>query len=79
VAGRIQVSDAVVARLGTRYEFEERGSIEIKGIGRMQTYFLLGRAPQSEPLPQQLRAPLTDRLQPAVTRVTRDSRPAATR
>ena len=44
VAGRIQVSDAVVAGLRLRYRFEERGTIEVKGLGEMRTYFLLGRA-----------------------------------
>jgi adenylate cyclase len=42
--GRIQVSPAVVSELGDAYRFEERGAIEVKGVGEMQTYFLLGRA-----------------------------------
>jgi class 3 adenylate cyclase len=41
--GRIQVTNAVRERLGARYEFEERGQIEVKGKGLMPTYFLLGR------------------------------------
>jgi adenylate cyclase len=42
VAGRIQVSAAVREALADdpRYRLEERGSIEIKGIGEMTTYFL---------------------------------------
>jgi adenylate cyclase len=46
VAGRIQVSQAVVDALRPtgRYLFEERGTIELKGLGEMRTFFLLGRA-----------------------------------
>ncbi len=44
VAGRIQVSAAVEAQLRGEYRFEERGTIEVKGLGQMRTYFLLGRA-----------------------------------
>jgi class 3 adenylate cyclase len=38
--GRIHVSDAVFQRLQGRFAFEPRGSIELKGRGPMQTYFL---------------------------------------
>jgi class 3 adenylate cyclase/CheY-like chemotaxis protein len=41
--GRIQVAPPVKARLENRYRFEPRGPIEIKGIGSMPTFFLLGR------------------------------------
>jgi guanylate cyclase len=41
--GRIQVTQAVKDALGDEYEFEERGMIDIKGIGEMKTYFLIGR------------------------------------
>jgi adenylate cyclase len=44
VAGRVQVSDAVRDALQAGYRFEERGSIDIKGVGEMHTWFLLGRA-----------------------------------
>jgi adenylate cyclase len=44
VPGRIQVSDAVEEELRGRYRFEERGTIEVKGLGQMSTFFLLGRA-----------------------------------
>lgn len=38
--GRIQVSQEIYARLRENFFFEERGEVEIKGIGRMKTYFL---------------------------------------
>ena len=41
--GRIQVTHAVYMRLRDRYRFEPRGMIDVKGLGPMQTYFLLGR------------------------------------
>lgn len=44
VPGRIQVTHAVYMRLRDRYRFEPRGTIDVKGLGPMQTYFLLGRA-----------------------------------
>lgn len=40
VAGRIQVSEAFRALCGDAFTFEERGTLEIKGIGETQTYFL---------------------------------------
>lgn len=44
VAGQIQVSEAVAQALDGQYRFEERGTIDVKGIGEMRTLFLLGRA-----------------------------------
>jgi adenylate cyclase len=41
--GRIQISPDTRARLGDEWEVESRGEIEIRGKGRMQTYFLTGR------------------------------------
>ena len=41
--GRIQVTHAVYMRLRDRYRFEPRGMIDVKGLGPMPTYFLLGR------------------------------------
>jgi adenylate cyclase len=38
--GRIQVSAATRALLGDRFNFERRGSVEVKGKGRMETFFL---------------------------------------
>lgn len=43
VAGRVHVSDAVEEELRGRYRFEKRGTIEVKGLGEMNTFFLLGR------------------------------------
>jgi adenylate cyclase len=45
LAGRIQVSEATYRRLCDRYEFEERGEIEVKGKGRRLAYLLVGRKP----------------------------------
>jgi len=41
VPGRIQVSEEYRAAVGEEFEFEERGTTDIKGIGCTQTYFLL--------------------------------------
>jgi class 3 adenylate cyclase/CHASE3 domain sensor protein len=38
--GRVHVSAATRALLGDRYRFEARGQIQIKGKGKMETYFL---------------------------------------
>ncbi len=38
--GRVQVSEATRERLDGAFEFEPRGDIEVKGKGRMKTYFL---------------------------------------
>ena len=47
VPGRIQVSFYTYELLRDKYEFEERGSIEIKGQGEMRTYFLTGPKQQA--------------------------------
>jgi class 3 adenylate cyclase len=44
VPGRIHVSEVVQSELGGRYLFEDRGTIEVKGLGDMHTFFLVGRA-----------------------------------
>jgi len=41
--GAIQVTDRVRDRLASRYRLVERGEIEVKGRGRMRTWFLEGR------------------------------------
>lgn len=43
VPGKIQVSKACCERLKHKFEFEERGVIDVKGVGRMQTCFLEGK------------------------------------
>ncbi len=43
LAGHIQVSEATYRRLGDKYEFEDRGEIEVKGKGRRRAYLLMGR------------------------------------
>jgi class 3 adenylate cyclase len=46
VPGSIQVSQAVHDRLRDLFRFEPRGTIEVRGKGPMQTYFLVDRAPE---------------------------------
>jgi adenylate cyclase len=41
--GQIQVSQAGFERLKTGFDLDPRGSIEIKGKGRMETWYLVGR------------------------------------
>jgi class 3 adenylate cyclase len=41
--GRIQVSAPTYERLAADFTFEPRGTVEIKGKGALQTYFLTGR------------------------------------
>ena len=41
--GRIQITAAVRAALTDDYRFERRGPVEIKGIGAIETWWLLGR------------------------------------
>jgi adenylate cyclase len=43
--GRIQVTENTYLRLRNRYAMEPRGEIEVKGKGRMPTWFLTGRLP----------------------------------
>jgi len=40
---RIQVTEAMHQTLAARFDFEERGEVEIKGKGCLRTWFLLGR------------------------------------
>jgi adenylate cyclase len=41
--GRIHVSDAMRDHLSERFRLEPRGFIEVKGKGKLPTWFLLGR------------------------------------
>jgi class 3 adenylate cyclase len=43
-SGAIHVTEATYERLKHRFRFEERGEVDIKGIGTMRTYFLTGRS-----------------------------------
>jgi adenylate cyclase len=43
VPGRVQISAATRALLDDRFDFEARGSIEVKGKGMMETFFLSAR------------------------------------
>ncbi|MBE9125434.1 MULTISPECIES: adenylate/guanylate cyclase domain-containing protein [unclassified Coleofasciculus] len=43
IPGRIQVTAQTYDRLKDKYEFQERGVIEVKGKGEMITYWLMGR------------------------------------
>jgi adenylate cyclase len=42
VPGRIHVSSGLAARLEPEYLLEPRGSVDLKGKGALETYFLLG-------------------------------------
>ncbi len=43
VAGRVQITDATWSRLGEPFLFEERGSVQLKGMGDIRTWFLVAR------------------------------------
>ena len=43
--GRIQVTEEIYRRLRDRFEFEPRGKVEVKGKGRLDTWYLVGRKP----------------------------------
>ena len=43
IAGCIQVTDRAYRRLRDRYRFQRRGPIQVRGMGEMVTYFLVGR------------------------------------
>jgi class 3 adenylate cyclase len=51
VPGRIQVSASTYERLAADFTFEPRGTVEIKGKGTLQTYFLTGRRGAPMPAP----------------------------
>ncbi len=43
VAGRMQVAESTYRRLRGSFEFEARGTIDVKGLGPTATYFVTGR------------------------------------
>jgi class 3 adenylate cyclase len=49
--GRIQVSDEVRRRLATTHDFTQRGEVEVKGKGRMTTWYLDAGAVVAETVP----------------------------
>ena len=49
VPGRIQVSEETFRRLADRYDLAPRGEIEIKGLGPMPTWYLLGCKADARP------------------------------
>jgi PAS domain S-box-containing protein len=46
-AGKIQTTEATYNLLKSKYRFEKRGTIEVKGKGMMTTYWLLGKMEQN--------------------------------
>jgi adenylate cyclase len=53
--GRIQVTEATFRLLKEKYRFESRGEIDIKGKGRMRTYFIARDSfPSGVPLPSRV-------------------------
>ena len=51
IPGCIQVTERTRQLLGERYVFRERGIIQVKGKGKMRTYFLSGRTGGPNPIP----------------------------
>jgi adenylate cyclase len=49
VPGRIHVAEATFAMLHDTFELEAREPIEIKGKGRMQTYWIVGKRETMSP------------------------------
>ncbi|MCB9739776.1 MAG: adenylate/guanylate cyclase domain-containing protein [Deltaproteobacteria bacterium] len=43
IPGRVHMTRATAVLLAGEYDFEERGKIQVKGKGEMETYFLRGR------------------------------------
>lgn len=53
LGGRIQVTQEVKDRLESEFEFQERGRVEVKGKGKLKTFWLVGRRqPVAEDQPQ---------------------------
>ena len=51
LAGRIQVTQRCYERLLDKYQFEKRGTIQVKGKGEMTAYLLDGLLPLDNPAP----------------------------
>jgi len=41
--GRIQITDATYELIRNEFECERRGTVEVKGRGEMETWYLVGR------------------------------------
>ena len=52
VPGCIQVTERTRKLLGDRYVLRERGRIQVKGKGKMHTYFLSGRTREHDHTPE---------------------------
>ena len=50
-AGKIQVAPQTRELLADRFGLAERGVIEVRGKGPMQTWFLIGRRPKTPEMP----------------------------
>jgi len=44
IPGEIQISESTKRLLGKKYEYESRGSIEVKGKGQLNVFLLKGKA-----------------------------------
>jgi class 3 adenylate cyclase len=49
IAGCIQVTERTYQRLGDGYRFQRRGPIQVRGMGELVTYLLVGRDPRTLP------------------------------
>ena len=47
IAGKVQVTSAVYQKLQDKYQFEERGTIDVKSKGEMTTYWLIDKQVES--------------------------------
>ena len=41
--GKIQITEKMAMMLSEQFQVEEREEMEVKGMGKMKTFFLLGR------------------------------------
>jgi adenylate cyclase len=54
--GQIQVTRATYELLKDEFEFEPRGTIEVKGKGEVETWYLVGRRSVASPEPAEVAA-----------------------
>ncbi|NJN63300.1 MAG: hypothetical protein HC795_18870 [Coleofasciculaceae cyanobacterium RL_1_1] len=71
--GQIQVTESTYQQLKDQYIFEERGSIKVKGKGKMKTYWLLGKKTSDRDPFNRLKR---DELDQARTKIPADDRPS---